>query len=156
MKRFLQAFALGMVIAAVVQVVLPAKPQSTASLEITTLGKGAYRLMLYCSRLSGRDNCTDLQDVNERELESISKVVAAAGPSGVEIKACEWTAFHCSANPNEVAIGNTLGAVLMKPMDAKNHSDGLTVGQPTQPLRSDSASLTNPRSLSRGDQDSKH
>jgi hypothetical protein len=53
-----------------------------------------YRLTLYCSKLSGQDSCTDLQDINEKELESISKVISEIGPSGVERNVHDWTAIN--------------------------------------------------------------
>jgi hypothetical protein len=146
MKRFFLAFALGTGIAPVVQVVVPDRSQNVPSEDLATLGNGAYRLALYCSRVAGQDDCPDLQDVNERQLESISKMVAA-GHAGVEMKACEWTAFNCrSSNPDEESRGvirSLVGSALMTQVNAKIRTDGLTVGRPAQPSRSDGFLPTN-------------
>jgi hypothetical protein len=150
MKRFFLEFAVGMGLAVVVQVTFPARSQDLASQDLAALGKGAYRLMFYCWRLSGQDNCTELQDANEHELESISGMVDTVGPSGVEIKACEWTAFSCISNPVEdfrAVTRNIVETALTMQMAGKTRSDGLTVEQPTQPLKSDASSPTKPPSL---------
>jgi hypothetical protein len=143
MKRFIQAFALGMGIAAVVQIILPARPHDTTSPEPATLGKGIYRLMLYCSSLSGQYNCTDLQDINEHQFESISKVTSDIGPSGVEIKACEWTAFNCISNPNEELRDVTrslLGAALATKLGATTGAGGPDEGANDAPRIQQSSS----------------
>lgn len=132
MKQFIQAFTLGMGIAAVVQVILPARPEKTSSPELAALSKGVYRLMLYCSSLSGQDNCTDLQDINEHQFESISRMISAIGSSEIQTKACEWTAFNCVSNPNEemrTVTRNLVGTALAKQLGVTTGAGGPDEGR---------------------------
>jgi hypothetical protein len=111
-KRSFKIIALTLGFVAIIGVILPPWPQHVSSQEHAKSDNATYRFTLYCSRLY----CDDLQDVTAEQLDSISRATSAMGLSGVEIKACEWTAFNCVSNPHEEfrgVIRNLVGTVLV-------------------------------------------
>jgi hypothetical protein len=133
MKRSCRIIALAVGLFAMVGVILPPWPQYVRSQGPVKSANATYRFTLYCSRVSGRDNCAGLEDVNAQELESISKAISAIGPSGVEINACAWTALNCVPDRHEgfrAVIRNLVGTVLVLRSDSRTGARWLTMGAP--------------------------
>jgi hypothetical protein len=120
-KRSFKIVAVAVGFVAVIGVILPPWPQNVTSREPMKSDNATYRFTLYCSRIYSND----LQDVSAEQLDSISKAISDIGPSGVEIKACEWTVFNCVSNPNEefrAVIRNLVGTALLVKSGARTNA----------------------------------
>jgi hypothetical protein len=127
MKRSWRIIALAVGIFALVLAIIPFRSQDVPSEEPASAENTVYRFTLYCSRLY----CNDLQDVNAEQLDSISKAISDIGPSGVEIKACEWTVFNCSLTAHDefrAVVRNLAGTVLLMRLGERTFAGGPTVG----------------------------
>jgi hypothetical protein len=128
-KRSFKIIALTVGLVAVIGVILPPWPQNVPWKKPAKSEDTTYRFTLYCSRLY----CNDLQDVTAEQLDSISKAISDTGPSGIQVKACEWSAFSCVPAPHEefrAVIRNLVGTALVMQSGAKMGAGGLTVGAP--------------------------